>query len=229
MKIGVVKILALLLFATAAAAAPREKVFPDDRTLGDPKAPVVIVEYLAPMCPHCAYFAATVFPDLKKDYIDTGKVLYVIRLFPLGAPDGAVAGLAKCQKPERYYEFLDLAFKKQAMWDPDGYQIPDVEAALVQLAAQAGMKPEDARRCMRDDVEVDRINRIAQDGVDRFKIEAVPSLVIDGQVLLGGDQTAWPVLKPKIDALVAAAAPVKAAPPKSHRHHKHHKKPVKKT
>jgi protein-disulfide isomerase len=228
-KNAVVKILALLMFAGAAlAAAPREKVFPDDRTLGDPKAPVVMVEYLAPMCPHCANFAANIFPELKKTYIDTGKVFYVIRIFPLGAPDGAVAGMAKCQKPERYYDFLELAFKKQAMWDPDGYQIPDVEAALIQLGGMAGLKPEDAKRCMRDDAEVDRINRIAQDGIERHKIEAVPSVVLDGQVLLGGEAS-LPVLKTKIDALLAEAAPPPAkAKLVKHKKHKAHAKNAKK-
>ncbi|GAA0556542.1 thioredoxin domain-containing protein [Rhizomicrobium electricum] len=223
MKNGVLKILLLVLFAAAANAAPREKLFPDDRTLGNRNAPVVLVEYFAPMCPHCAHFAATVFPEIKKAYIDTGKVLYVLRIFPLAAPDGAVAGMAKCQKPERYYDFLDLAFRKQAMWDPDGYDIPDVEAALVQLGGMAGMKPEDAKRCMHDQAEFDRLNRLADDAAKRFDIHSVPSIVLDGKVLTGGDQASWPELKTRIDALLAkAAAP--QPPPQKPVHHKHHKK-----
>ena len=95
MKFGALTILALAaLLATAAAAAPRDTVFKDDRTLGNPKAPVTVIEYLAPTCPHCARFAASVFPEIKKNYIDTGKVLYVIRIFPLLPADGGVAGLA---------------------------------------------------------------------------------------------------------------------------------------
>jgi protein-disulfide isomerase len=225
-KNGVVKIFLILLFAAAASAAPREKIFPDDRTLGNPNAPVVLVEYFAPMCPHCAHFAATVFPEIKKNYIDTGKLLYVLRVFPLGAPDGAVSGMAKCLKPERYYEFLDLAFKKQAMWDPDGYDIPDVEAALVQLGGMAGLKPDDAKRCMRDQAEFDRLNRLADDASKRFDIHSVPSIVLDGKVLTGGDQASLPALKTRIDALlVKAAAPQPAAQkPVHHKHHKHHKK-----
>jgi protein-disulfide isomerase len=222
--IGVLRMLGFALFAMAATAAPREKLFPDDRTLGNPKAPVVVVEYLAPVCPHCARFAATVFPEIKKTYIDTGKVLYVIRIFPLAAADGAVAGLAKCQKPERYYDFLDLAFRKQAMWDPDGYDIKDVEGALVQLAGQAGMKPDAAKRCMDDKAELDRINRIAADAIDRHHIEAVPSIVIDGHVLLGEDDASWPALKTRIDGLLASAAKP-ATPPKTI-HHIHKKKPA---
>jgi protein-disulfide isomerase len=219
-----------LLFAVAAlsaAAAANPPVFADDRTMGDPKAPVVVVEYAAPMCPHCARFARDVFPLLKQTYIDTGKVLYVLRIFPLGAPDAAVAGMAKCVGPTRYFEFLDLAFKKQAMWDPDGYDIPDVKAALVQLGGLGGLKPDDATRCMEDKDEFERINRIAEDGQTTFHIEAVPSLVVDGKVLLGAE-AGWPALQARIDGLLAqvvvAPAP-KPAPHKTvvhkHHHHKH--------
>lgn len=203
MKIGVLNILCLtFLLAAAATAAPRETVFPDDRTLGNPKAPVVIVEYLAPTCPYCAHFAADVFPEIKKAYIDTGKALFVLRIFPLSQADGAVAGLAKCQQPERYYDFLDLAFKKQAMWDPDGYQIPDVEAALIQLAGMAGLKPDEAKRCMHDEQEFDRIDKLSKDAVERYHVEGVPTLVVDGTVV-PDDATSWPALKARIDGALA--------------------------
>jgi protein-disulfide isomerase len=212
-----VKILALALFAVSAAAAPREKIQPGDQTLGNPKAPVVVVEYLAPTCPHCARFAATVFSQIKKTYIDTGKVLYVVRVFPLSAPDGAVSGLAKCQKPGHYYDFIDLAFRKQAMWTPGSYDIPDVEAALVQLAGMAGMKPDQAKRCMTDEKELLRLNTLADDAMARFNIRSVPSIVIGGKVYTGEDEASWPILKKKIDAQLAKAAkptPTKPVPAK---------------
>ena len=71
-------------------------ILPDDRTLGSPKAPVVILEYAAPSCPHCAHFDMDIFPTLKKQYIDTGKVFYIFRVFPhqrggrRGGIDGAL-------------------------------------------------------------------------------------------------------------------------------------------
>ena len=247
MKTGLVTILYVLslaaLIATAAQATPRETVLPEDRTLGKADAPVVVIEYLAPMCPYCASFAADVFPELKRDYIDTGKVLYVIRILPLGAPDGAVAGMAKCMPPDRYYEFLDLAFQKQELWDPDGHEIPDVKAALLQLGGLAGLKPDEAKHCMEDNTEFERIDRLAQDGMDRYHVEAVPSLIIDGKVVAGSPQT-WPAIKAQIDVLVAQAAmPSPAQPaakvavhkqrPHQPTHHPHHAKkarhPVKKS
>jgi protein-disulfide isomerase len=237
LKFGALTILALAaLIATAATAAPRDTVFPDDRTLGNPKAPVTVIEYLAPTCPHCARFAATVFPGIKKNYIDTGKVLYVIRIFPLSPADGGVAGLAKCQAPGRYYAFLDLAFRKQAMWDPNGYDIPDLEAALVQLAGLAGLNADDAKRCMKDEQEFSRINRIAQDAVDRYQIESVPSIIVDGKALTGETDASYPALKTRIDGLLAnavSAAPRHPVPRKAavHQHRTHqpvHHQPAKK-
>ena len=68
----------------------------DDRTMGDPKAPVLVVEYAALTCPHCAHFNETVFPKFKAKYIDTGKVYYVFRVFPLSSVDLAVESLARC-------------------------------------------------------------------------------------------------------------------------------------
>jgi len=226
MKSGVLTILRALgltaVIAAAASAAPRETVFKDDRTLGAPDAPVVVVEYLAPSCPHCARFAATVFPEIKRNYIDTGKVLYVLRIFPLSVVDGAVAGMAKCVGSQRYFEFLDLAFKKQAMWDPDGYEIADVKAALVQLGGLAGLKPQDASRCMADQDEFERVNRIAQDGINRHHIEAVPSVVIDGKVLLGETEAGWPALKTQIDELLAQTVTAPKPAPAVVHHHRHH-------
>lgn len=219
MKFGLKTILAgialTIALAAAAPAAPRELVFKDDRTLGDPKAPVVVVEYLAPTCPHCAHFATTVLPELKKHYIDTGKVLYVIRIFPLSAIDGAVAGMAKCMPPGRYVEFLETAFRKQAMWDPDGYEIADIKAALVQLGGLGGLKPDEAHRCMQDKDEFERINRIASDGADRFKIVAVPTLVIDGKVV-PHETMSFAALKTRIDTLLdeAEIAPAPKSPQK---------------
>ena len=66
-------------------------ITPDDMTMGNPKAKVVLIEYAAPRCPHCAHFAEETFPPLKKNYIDTGKVFYVFRVLPLAAADGVKA------------------------------------------------------------------------------------------------------------------------------------------
>src|ERR1700743_1331037 len=109
-------------------------VSPDDRTMGNPKAPIQVVEYAAPMCPHCAHFDMTMFPTLKKEYIDTGKIYYVFRVFPLSQGDIGAESIALCVPADNYFAFIDLLFRNQSKWDPDGYQIPDVRAALISMA-----------------------------------------------------------------------------------------------
>lgn len=196
-------ILLLLLFSTAAVAAP-EKVFPDDRSMGSANAPVQIIEYAAPVCPHCAKFSATVLPQLKKTYIDTGKVHYVLRIFPLSPYDGAIAGMANCLPKARYFEFLSLAFAKQALWDPDGQEIADPHAGLITLGGLAGLKPEQVDKCIADDKEMARVNRIAEDGQKSYNVHSVPTVIVDGTEI-PAEERDWPGLQARIDGLLASA------------------------
>src|SRR5277367_1774237 len=79
----------------AAPSGPQTVLTKDDRTLGSPSAPVTVIEYAAPTCPHCAHFDMDVFPDFKREYIDTGKVYFVFRVFPLNAVDVAAEAMAR--------------------------------------------------------------------------------------------------------------------------------------
>lgn len=174
----------------------------DDRTLGNPKAPIVMVEYAAPTCPVCARFNNTVMPQVKAEYIDTGKVFYIFRNFPLSATDGAVEGIARlCLPQDKYFQFIDLMYRNQPKWDPDGNQIADVGAAVKQMASIMGVTPDQAERCMTDPNEQSRINQVSQDGVARYHITGTPTIIINGQILQDGDR-AWPLLKARLDSLL---------------------------
>ncbi len=185
------------------AHAAEYSVYPDDRTMGSAKAPIVLIEYAAPACPHCAHFSQTVFPQIKKTYIDTGKLRYVLRIYPISQLDGAVACMAKCMPPKKYFSFIDLAFRNQSIWDPDGNTIPDVRAGLVKLGKLAGLKPKQVDRCMTDPKEQERVNRIAQDGETRYGVTGVPTLVVNGTVVQAAEAN-WPQLQARIDGLLAA-------------------------
>lgn len=186
----------------AGALAAKQTVFPDDRTMGNPKAPVQIIEYAAPVCPHCAAFAKTVLPELKKAYIDTGKVHFVFRIFPIDASDGAIAGMAVCMPKARYFEFLELAFTRQDLWDRDGYDIPDVHAGLVKLGGLAGLSPHKVDECIANDIEMDRVNRIAEHGAKTYNIRGVPTLILDGVVVPPRERD-FAHLKTRLDGLLA--------------------------
>lgn len=188
---------------TQTAASAQIVVRPDDRTMGNPKASVVLLEYAAPTCPHCARFAQTIMPKVKEEYIDTGKVFYIFRTFPLSPTDGAVEAIArKCLPADKYFQFLDLMFRNQAKWDPDGYQIDDPGGAVKQMARIMGVTPEEADRCMTDPEELNRINQVAQDAVARYHVNQTPTLIINGTIVEGTEAT-WPGLKAKFDSLLA--------------------------
>ena len=90
-----------------------------DLALGDPKAPVTIIEYASMTCPHCAHFQETTFPEIKKRYIDTGKVRYILRDFPLDNLAGAVFVLAHCaanNDANKYYSMVETFFREQQTW-----------------------------------------------------------------------------------------------------------------
>ena len=92
---------------SAAASAQGYEILPTDRTLGNPKSKVVLVEYAAPSCPVCAAFDAQSFPLLKAKYIDTGKIFYAFRVFPLRADDGSAEKIARCLPEDKYFAFID--------------------------------------------------------------------------------------------------------------------------
>ncbi len=169
-----------------------------DRTLGSPNAPIKIIEYAAPMCPICASFNANEFPKLKAEYIDTGKVFYTFRVFPIGNPDFGAEGLARCLPAAQYFSFIDFLYRNQDKWDPDGHDIPDVRGALLHMAAVFGMDKSQANRCIDDKAAQARINKVAQDAAARYGVSGTPTFVVDNQVTYSGEWP-WELLKPELD------------------------------
>lgn len=183
-------------------SAEKIAVFKDDHVLGNPNAPITLLEYAAPMCPHCARFTMEEFPQLKREFIDTGKIRYIFRVFPLGAPDGAIEAIGRCLPPDRYFAYMEMMFRNQPQWDPDGYQIPDVAGAIIRLATNAGLSPERAKQCMSDQAVLDRINQNAQDAQIRYQVEGTPTFVMDGQVVnMPPGQKAIDVLRLRINSV----------------------------
>src|SRR5438128_6933423 len=111
----------------------------DDRVLGNPDAPITIVEYASLTCPHCAHFANDVLPDIKKKWIDTGKAKLVLRDFPLDEPALRAAMIARCAPPDRYYAFADTFFAAQEKW----VTARDYRDSLARLAKLGGMSKDE--------------------------------------------------------------------------------------
>jgi len=188
--LGVVVLIALLRIGytfvnesgpTAASAAQGYEILPTDRTLGNPKSKVVLIEYAAPTCPVCAAFNAQSFPLLKANYIDTGKIFYVFRVFPLRGDDGSAEKIARCLPEDKYFAFIDLLFKNQPKWDWEfGIKPQGVHDGLVLLGRIAGMSAEQVDQCMVNKAEDDRINKVSADGEARYSITGTPTFILNG-------------------------------------------------
>ena len=169
----------------AAQASISDPITDQDMTMGNAKAKVVLIEYAAPMCPHCAHFNNEIMPGIKKSYIDSGKVLYVFRVYPIGAPDGVAEKLARCMAKAKYFPFMDQLFRNQQQWDPE-FGVLDVRGALLQQARLAGMSEAQFDACVADTKQDAIINKVAADGAARYNISGTPTLIVNGKVVTPG-------------------------------------------
>lgn len=170
------------------------EIQPSDRVLGNPKSKVVLIEYGAPSCPVCANFNAQAIPRLKANYMDTGKIFYVFRVFPLRPDDGSAEKIARCLPEDKYFAFIDLLFKNQSKWDVEfSFENPalakpeGVHDGLVLLGRIAGMSREQVDQCMVNKAEDDRINKGAADGEARYSITGTPTFILNGTNIGSGN------------------------------------------
>lgn len=150
-----------------------------ERALGDDSAPVTIIEYSSLTCPHCAQFHTDVLPDLKERYILDGKVRLVLRDFPLDqrALEGAV--LAHCGG-ERYFTFIDMLFKQQAVWAQADDLVP-----LRQIGKLGGLSDSEMDACFADESLVNGILQTRLDAQDAYDIRSTPTFVIGDEAYAG--------------------------------------------
>ena len=173
---------------TATANGPGFEIKPSDRVLGNRNSKVVLIEYAAPSCPVCANFNAQSFPRLKAQYIDTGKIFYIFRVFPLRGDDGLAEKIARCLPEDKYFTFIDLLFKNQPKWDVEFGVTPEgVHDGLVLLGRIAGMSREQVDQCMDNKAEDDRINKVSSEGESRYSITGTPTFILNGTSIGSGN------------------------------------------
>ncbi|MCB1383307.1 MAG: DsbA family protein [Notoacmeibacter sp.] len=153
-----------------------------DQWLGDEKAPVTIIEYASTTCGHCAHFHETTWPELKKAYIDTGKVHFVLREFPFDPRATAAFMLARCSG-SNYYPMIDVLFSQQNVWA----RAPQETAAQVmfQTVKIAGFSQESFDACLKDQQLLDNVNAVRNKAADEFKVDATPTFFINGKKYSG--------------------------------------------
>src|SRR5215470_9893081 len=148
----------------------------DDIPMGSATAPVTIIEYASMTCPHCAAFTVNTFPKLKEKYIDTGKVRYIMREYPLDPLAAAAFMLARCAGPEKYYPLIETLFAQQQKW-----AVKEPKPPLLAIAKQAGFTQQSFEACINDKDLRDKVQQMRNRGKEKFKVEATPTFYINGE------------------------------------------------
>jgi protein-disulfide isomerase len=167
--------------ASAAAVAAALKLTPNDRILGNPDAPITIIEYASLSCPHCAHFSDTELPQLQKQWIDTGKAKLILRDFPLDAAAMRAALIARCAPPDRFYAFAETFFAAQEQW----VLANDQKAALSRLAKLGGMTQQQVDACLTDKALENQIAESRLVAEKDLGVDATPTFFVNGTKMTG--------------------------------------------
>jgi protein-disulfide isomerase len=149
---------------------------PDDRILGNKDAPVTIVEYASMTCPHCMHFSTDVLPDLKKKWIDTGKVRLVMRDYPLDALALRASMVARCAPADKFYPFTETLFQTQDKWAT----AKDPKTELQRLALVGGMSKKQFDDCLADKKLEDKIIGSRLAATQKLNVNATPTFFVNG-------------------------------------------------
>jgi protein-disulfide isomerase len=175
----------LRLITEAMAASAADVAQPQslpDMALGPADAKVAIVEYAAPTCPHCARFNKDVFPKIKSEYIDRGRVRYVFRDFPLNIKDLACTMLARNIAKDdaaKYFAVVDIMFRQQDQL------VEKTGETLKLIGRQAGLSVQAFEDCLKDQAMQDKIAAVQKYAEDVLKVDGTPTFFINGQVIVG--------------------------------------------
>ena len=157
-----------------------------DIAIGSADAKVTVVEYSSLTCPHCAAFATKVFPEFKTKYVDTGKVRFISREFPLDNLAAAAAMLARCVDKEKSFAFVDIMFGTQEQWAHGG----NGKAKLFEIAKQLGFTQESFDTCLTDQALLDKINAVRTRASEKFQVNSTPTFFVNGKRGAGNNSLA---------------------------------------
>ncbi len=175
-----------------------------EMSLGKEDAKVQIVEYMSMTCPHCAHFHTNTFDEVKKKYVDTGKVRFVIREFPFDPRAAAAFMLARCNPakpdelstPDQYFPMVAMLFKQQQTWAA----ADDGRTALLQMSKLAGFSEDSFTKCLTNQKLLDEVNATRERGSKEFGVNATPTFLINGK-RYSGDMSV-DILSALIDSLL---------------------------
>ena len=167
---------------SAIAASVAKPVSLPDIAIGSAKAPVTITEYSSMSCPHCAAFGQNVFPMLRSKYIDTGKVRFVFREFPLDIKAAAASILARCAgkgDSEKYLGAVETLFKLQERL------MAQTKDTLIYVGKLHGMSEQEVETCEKDQAQFDKLTADQRYAHQELKVTSTPTFFLNGVRLRG--------------------------------------------
>ncbi len=171
-----------LVFAASPALAQGVTPALGEMALGADDAPITVIEYASMTCPHCAAFHAETYKALKKKYIDTGKVRFVFREFPLDRLAFAASKLARCAGEDGFFAMIDVLFQQQRNWA----RTKDPTGALARIGRLAGIDQAGFEACLDDEAISKVVLENRQTGDNKHKVASTPSFVVNGEMIAGG-------------------------------------------
>ena len=168
-----------------------------DMALGPADAAVTITEYASMTCPHCAAFNENVFPKIKSEYIDSGKVRYVFREFPLDSKAAVASMLARCIAKDdagNFFAVIDMLFKKQDEW------VVKTKQTLKRIGREAGMSEQSVETCIKDQALFDKLSADEKFADEVLKVNATPTFFLNGEKIKG--ETSFEEFDKRIKALL---------------------------
>ena len=166
-------IIVLLIFSPSKTFAKKSEKF-----LGDNNAKITIIEYASMTCDHCANFHKNIFPEIYEKYIQTGKVKFIFRDFPLDKQALFAAILANCAPKEKYFDFVKLIFNTTQKW----ISVEDeFLKKLKNIGKMGGLSNDQIESCFRDENMVDLVINSRSNGEKKFNITSTPSFIINGK------------------------------------------------
>ncbi len=151
-------------------------------SVGSDDAKVTIVEYASMTCPHCSRFHNDVYPKLKEKYVDTGKVRFIFREFPLDNLAAAASMLARCSGDGKALPMISVLFSKMDDW---AFVRSNPVPALFEIAKQAGFTKESFEKCLQDQALLDKLIKQKDVAAQEFKVSSTPTFFINGEKLQG--------------------------------------------
>ncbi|HEU0084772.1 MAG TPA: DsbA family protein [Bradyrhizobium sp.] len=192
------RLIAEALAQGATAADVAKPVSLPDMALGPKDAPVTITEYASMTCPHCAAFNEKVFPQIKSEYIDSSKIRYVFREFPLDIKAAAGSMLARCIARDdagKYFAVIDMLFRQQNDW-----VLKNTTETLTRIGKQAGLSQQAVEDCLKDQALLDKIAADQKYASDVLKVNSTPTFFINGEKITG--DTTFDVFDKRIKSLL---------------------------